>query len=330
MQTLTSIFSGYYLQAVALSVNIGKIDVINLLDRVNPNRSLDDNALKGLSNLALRAGLESAESYRYTLPIPGQPLGLEHYKDCGLEASIYDALDPMQPEAAEGEGSVLRTGRDAVKIAQDVSNLAVGKLLEVEIESEGHRAVFPIAVRLIVTAAPPNAIVHILSLGNQNTSVKERWHAWRAGQLAFVRDLVLCQDLIDAHKAGLLNDQSGIYSASLKRRRSNGISAILSGQPSVATASNILVFSDVTRKELERAIGGRLKDFRTREKVFKATYGMIMVVVDPEWENVTIYHRSIEIPTELSAGDLKFPKGGKGPDVGEILKAYTLGQAPRF
>ena len=327
LQVLTSIFSGYYLQAVALSVNIGRIDVINLLDRVNPNRSLDDNALKGLSNLALRAGLESAESYRWSLPVPGTPIGLEHY---GLEAGIYDALDPLDPKEIAADVPVTRTGRDAVKIAQDVSNLAVGKLLEVEIESDGHRAVFPVAVRLIVTAAPSSGIVHILSLGNRNTSVKERWHAWRAGQLEFVRDLVLCQDLIDAHKSGMLNDQSGIYSESLKRRRSNGLSAILSGQPSVATASNILVFSEVTQKELERNIGGRLKDFRTREKVFKATYGMLMVSVNPEWENVTIYHRSIETPTELAAGDLKFPRGGKGPDVAEILKAYTLGQAPRF
>lgn len=47
MQSLTSIFSGYYLQAVALSVNVGRVDVIDLLDRVNPNRSLDDNAVKG-------------------------------------------------------------------------------------------------------------------------------------------------------------------------------------------------------------------------------------------------------------------------------------------
>jgi hypothetical protein len=314
LQVLTSIFSGYYLQAVALSVNIGKIDVIGLLDRVNPNRSLDDNTLKGLSNLALRSGLESAESYRYGLPLPNSKIGLEHY---GLEESVYDVLDPLsstnEPKDPKLDNLASRSGKDTVKLAQDVSNLAVGKLLEVEIESEGHRAVFPIAVRLIITAAPPTAIVNILSVGNRNTSVKERWHAWRAGQLEFVRDLVLCQDLIDAHKDSLMHDDTGIYANSIKRRKSNGLSAILSGQPSVATASNIYVISDATKKELERVIGGRFKDFRTREKIFKATY-----------------HRSIEHGTELSAGDLKFSKGGKGPDVGEILKAYTLGQAPRF
>lgn len=323
MQSLTSIFSGYYLQAVALSVNVGRVDVIDLLDRVNPNRSLDDNVVKGITNIGMRAGFESAYAYKYGLPTPGEPIGLEHF---GLE-NVYDALDEDDDNNTSKDGLVQSTG-DSIKLAQEMSNLSVGKLLEVEIESEGNKAVFPVSVRLITTAAPPKGIVHTLSLGQRNTSTKERWHAWRSGQLEFVRDLVLCQDLIDAHKQGLLKDSSGIYSESIKRRRKNRLSAILSGQPSVATASNLVVMADQTRKELEREIGGRLKDFRTREKIFKETYAMIMVVVDPEWENITIYHRSIEMPTELSAGDLKFANKSKGPDVAEILKAYTLGNAP--
>lgn len=322
MQSLTSIFSGYYLQAVALSVNVGRVDVIDLLDRVNPNRSLDDNLVKGVTNLGMRAGFESAESYRYSLPIPGEAIGLEHF---GLE-NVYDAVDQDTGDVSQ-TGLIKSTG-DSIKVAQEMSNLSVGKLLEVEIESDGHKAVFPVSVRLIATAAPPKGVIHTLSLGQRNTSVKDRWHAWRSGQLEFVRDLVLCQDLIDAHKQGLLKDSSGIYSASIKRRRTNRLSAILSGQPSVATASNIVVIADQTRKELEREIGGRLSHFRTREKMFKETYAMLMVVVDPEWENVTIYHRSIETPTELSAGDLKFANKSKGPDVAEIMKAYQMGNSP--
>lgn len=322
MQSLTSIFSGYYLQAVALSVNVGNIDVIGLLDRVNPNRSLDDNVMKGLTNPGLRSALESTESYEYALPVPGETTGLESF---GLEASVYDAF---RDEDDDDKGSAIKSTGDSVKMAQEMSNLSVGKVLEVEVESEGHKAVFPVNVRLIATSAPPKGIVHTLSLGQRNTTAKERWHAWRSGQLTFVRDLVMCQDLIDAHKEGLLKDNSNIYASSIKRRRKNRLSAIFSGQPSVATASNIVVMADQTRKELEREIGGRLKDFRTREKVFKETYSMLMVVVDPEWENITIYHRSIDTPTELSADDLKFAKGSKGPDVSEILKAYVAGNSP--
>lgn len=327
---LTSIFSGYYLQAAALSVNVGRIDVIDVLDRVNPNRSLDDAAIKGILNIGLRGGFESAQSYRYGLPYPNQPIGLEHF---GLERSVYSVFDEddaydADPKAPLNRDTVSSTGKDTVKLAQDVSNLAVGKLLEVEITSENHSARFPVLVRLIPTAAPSDAVVALFSVDQQPRSVKERWHAWRSGQLTFIRDLVLCQDLIDAHKKALIKDPSGVYATSLKRRRTNKLSAIFSGQPSVATASNIVIVSDETRKTLERSIGGRLKDFKTRESLFKSTYTMLFVVVNAEWEAITIYHRSIETPTELSAGDLKFPKSGGGNDVAEILKAYVMGSAP--
>ena len=323
LQSLTSIFSGYYLQAVALSVNVGNVDVLQLLDRVNPNRSLDDAAVSGILNMGMRVDLNSIDAYQYDLPVPGQPVGLEHF---GVEATdVYSAYD--DPEKA-GSNAVISSQQDAVKAAREMTNLSVGKLLEVEVSDGKQKATFPIAVRLIATSAPSAGVVHTLSLGQTNRSVKDRYHAWRAGQLTFMRDLVLCQDIIDAHKEGLLKDNSGIYSTSIKRRRKNRLSAIMTGQPSVATASNIVVLSDQTRKELEREIGGRLKDFRTREKMFKATYTMLIVVIDPEWETVTIYHRSIEQPTELSAGDMKMASGNKGPDVAEILKAYTLGQAP--
>ena len=44
MQSLQSIFSGYYLQAMAISTNIGKIDVVKQLDKLNPNRDVGANA----------------------------------------------------------------------------------------------------------------------------------------------------------------------------------------------------------------------------------------------------------------------------------------------
>lgn len=327
MQSLSSIFAGYYLQAVALSVNVGKVDVVRLLDRVNPDRDLGDNMLRGIASM--RTSFEDASSYRYALPVPGEAIGLEHF---GLENAAGDIVANeigrrYDRHSETGSGGV---GKDNLEVVREASNLSVGKLIEVEIEDGGSKAKFPIAIRLIAAATPPSGVVHTLALGSKDTSVRERFHGWRSGQLSFIRDLVLCQDLIDDHRKGLLKDNSGIYATTLKRRRNNRLSAILSQNPSVATASNIVVMAEETRKELERKIGGRLKDFRTREKIFKETYAMLMVVVDPQWESVVIYHRSIETPTELTASDLKGASRGKGPDVTEILKAYTAGNTPNL
>lgn len=309
LQSLTSIFSGYYLQAVAISVNVGKVDVTKLLDKLNPNRSPMENAG------SVAGVLLSQESYQHGLPFPGQRIGLE-------------AFFKPNEEFERNEPTEQGFGRDTVTKLQDLSNLSVGKMLEVHIESEGHRATIPVSVRLMVTGIDSDALVHTLSVDSKDTSVKERWHAWRSGQLKFIRDLVFCQDLIDEHRQALMKDRTGIYAATLKRRNKNRLSAVLSGNPSVATASNIVVMTNQTATQLERAVGGRLKDFRTREKIFKVTYCMLMVVYDSEWEMVTIYHRSIDTPTKLSVKDLKSAARGTGPDVSEILKAYQLGQSP--
>lgn len=331
MQSLTSLFSGYYLQAVALSVNVGRVDVVKLLDKLNPNRNVADNVVNGISNgVATVVSMESAEAYRFRLPVPGRPDGLGI-----LNASLESAGVLDYVRAAKGDnvddgatGPTASPGRDSVKMLGELTNLSVGKMLEVQIESEGSKATFPINVRLVCSGIGSKELVHILSVGSKNISVKERFHAWRAGQLEFVRDLLLCQDLIDAHKKTLAKDPTGLYAEIRKRRQGNSVSAIFSGQPSVATASNIIVMAASSAKELERTVGGRLKDFRTREKIFKETYCMILAVVDPDWEVVTFYHRSLAIPTELSVKELAVSNKGKGPDVSEILKAYQLGNSP--
>ena len=64
--------------------------------------------------------------------------------------------------------------------------------------------------------------------------------------------------------------------------------------------------------------------------MFENTLTMIVMVIDTEWEQLTIYHRGIEEPTELAVKELKSLNRGTGPDVGEILKAYQLGNSPQF
>ena len=219
-------------------------------------------------------------------------------------------------------------GRDTLSTIKELTNLSVGKMLSVEITDGLHKAAIPISIRLMASSIPTQSLVHILSVGNEDKSAKERYHAWKAGRLEFIKDLVFCQDLIDAHRKNLIADKDGLYANILKRHRGNQISTMVSGNPSVATASNLAVVSSDTISQLELKINGKFKDFRTREKVFKETYMMIVAVVDKEWDRVTFYHRGISEATEVGMRDLKASNKGNGPDVSDILKAYQVGSNP--
>ncbi|MOA55894.1 hypothetical protein D3C78_1797790 [compost metagenome] len=54
----------------------------------------------------------------------------------------------------------------------------------------------------------------------------------------------------------------------------------------------------------------------------------MMIIVDPDWESVTIYTRGIEMPSKLSKNDIKSSGKSDSKELMDILKSYQLGKAP--
>ena len=393
MQSMLSIVSGYYLQAVAISLTVGKVEVMRHLDKLNPRRNPGNSAANTMGYLLAQ------ESYQHRLPMPGEEpalameaMGRDELAEQQLQQAwakfdfdtknVYDkrnydaARDAKRDEQAERqiaqrveeakrsyelnkdkmghdramaqarmelekEGLALRTaeankagpyevgfGRDTMATIKELSNLSVGKMLNVEITDGANRMTLPVAVRLMASSLPSDNLVHILSVGNEDKSFKGRWDAWRSGAIRGIQDFALCLDLVEAHKKNLLKDKTGIYSTIMKRNRGNQLSAIFSGNPSIATASNMCVIDSETVAALELKVGGKFSDFRTREKIFKNTYMMLIAVLDKGWGRVTFYHRGINAENNLDIRDLKAANKGSGPDVGDILRAYQVGNAP--
>lgn len=243
------------------------------------------------------------------------------------DAEIRKLVDEKYAKVEEASTSMSAT-KDMTKMVTDVTNLAVGKIIEVTITEGNQSARIPVSIRLRVTSMPADVMTETLAVGGVDVTAGSRWKAWRAGELRFWADLVLAQDRIDAHRNAIRKDQSGYYNAVASRATKNLGVELMGGGPSLGTASSIIVMTEQTKKELERKIGGRLSDYKTRQGIFINTYSMLMAVVDPDFETVTIYHRGIELPTELTAKYLQSASKGTGPDVAEILKAYQLGSAP--
>lgn len=246
----------------------------------------------------------------------------------------WDAAEQQRVRTTSGQGF----GTDLSKDMREAANLAVGRMYTVDITDGGHKASIPVLIRLNTTECDPGLLVHILSDGAKvkNSSAKERWFGYKLKDLEFWKDLVLCQDLIDAHKKALLHDDNGVYGEILRRRRGNATTTAIgfaaSGgdfKPSVGTASNLVITTRQTIKELEKELGGKFDSASIRNKVFEKSYLMIVAVIDPDYDHVTFYYRGIDLPTELTVRDLK--KVGKdGNDVMELLKMLSAGTAPKF
>lgn len=91
LQSLNSLFAGFYLQAAALSVNIGKINVGNMLGHLNPDQQSRNPALEHL----LATPVSPQEDYRFGLPKASPRLGLEALPPHPLTAASRDFIDTV-------------------------------------------------------------------------------------------------------------------------------------------------------------------------------------------------------------------------------------------
>lgn len=212
----------------------------------------------------------------------------------------------------------------------EASNLAVGKMVNVTMTANGNSVTVPLAVRLNCFFMSNMPLIHIMAAGSEDISFSARFKKYWHGGIDFWRDLVMCQDLIDAHSKNLKADKTGIYLQMMQRRAGNNKAALVSGMPSINSASNIIVLSSDSAAALELRVNGKLKDFKVRQRIFQEGYGMLLAVIDDKWGRVRIYTRDIPDFTEVSERDLKSSAKGTGPDIGDILSAFRAGSSPRL
>lgn len=360
VHSLYNLFTGYWLLSVSLDTTINGVSVGRRLDKFATDRDLADATTAYMDN-TLSANMESMdiglpfaktvlqanfEQYQSDMQVEfdayaasmeaggydwgkSKPAGTPHNEVNDPNATVqYDHerdAAKAKPQSAGGAGSRIV---DPGKAVQTISNLAVGNIVEVVISEDGKEARIPVMIRLRVAGMNPKALVQTLAVGGVDMSFRGRWRAWRAGELRFWSDFVMAMDRVDAHRAASMNDETGYYKTVYNRAKRNGMAEILTQGPSLGTASSIIVMTQQSADELEREIGGQLSSFRVRQGIFGHTYSMLMAVVDPDWETVTIYTRGIEMPTKLSKNDMKAAGKSDSKELMDILKSYQLGRAP--
>lgn len=331
MQSVNNIFAGYYLQALSLITTIESVTAGKILERLNPNTNdfftnavfesyKDDSSFSGRNYF--NSWKLANESYKYKLP---KQSNFTSY-DASQLLSMRSSMESNTPQ--DKDKINVNIHNDAYNnISQNV-NLSVGKMFNVTVREGKNEINIPLSIRLLVSQVPESSLVKMLTLNNRDTTLMERFHAWRAGRIEFIKDLVLCQDMIDDAKSAMIKDKEGVFSEIIRRSRNSKFSSMFNQKANLASASNIYVISESTKDAIEDALGSKLSNYKTRQELFRSGYMMILVVIDRTWERVTFYHRGINIPTIVGVKDIRSSNKGSGPDIGDILKAYQLGNNP--
>ncbi len=294
----------------AACVNLEMIgDVLNTVHSIFASYYLQAFQLMGTSIDGITVGAKLAqfnpsmlsfESYQYKLPTTHTNLSLESKK----ETNEF---------------------RD--------NNLAIGKIYKVTIKVDAKEVDIPVAIRLMPTIVSSAYIADIATFKNStDMSLSERWHAVKSGRLSFIKDFILCNDLIDKHRNKLIKDGDNVYSTMLAKeldQASNNVKQLLltgNSTPKYGVISNIAIIDIDTAAAMENKIHGKLKNPKTREMIFDNTNLMMLVVIDPEWERMTFYYRNMIESSNVSTKDLK--QVNKQDNAFDILKSFLSGSAP--
>jgi hypothetical protein len=309
LQTLLSLYCGYYLVGVNLAMNVDNVKVMSILNTFGTNKSV-------LTAVGSSPWLNSNEAWdKPYLPV----LTNEAYAD-DVTRSI---------ELNKGYN------KDPVAIITDESNLVVGKIINVQcsgLGSGGTNAItvnIPIRAVLYPKSIGAESIISIAEFASKDLSWTGRYKALKSTEIEFVKDYLFCMDVIEAHRKAADADTTGTLLAHQSGKLNNLVTALISGQGSPNNFSTTIIISKQTANEMRLAIKGDLKDFHTREKYFKGTALATIVVVDARSETFTIYYRGVNNYGTYTLQDIKKNnKSNNGLDIKSVVAAYKLGDAP--
>lgn len=341
LKMLNSIYAGFYLSAGALATDVGRVKTTQLLDKLNPSRSLSFNVANSiLLNAAVGNLNVSKEGIKEDLTgIPSKANRSENVatdEECEVEyveAAVNPVATTLPVYSSEDDKAPAFSGISGAKQAADlttVANLSVGQTITLTVSDNGDRREIPITIRLISYPTQPRILARILNWSERDNRLSTRLSSWRAGELSFWRDVVLMRDIFAEQKKALMQDKTGLLQALTTRSTKNMAAGLASMTPSLGTVSSILVISEDTARLAEQEMFGKLSDFRTRQRIMNATGIMLIAVVNPVDEFVTLYSYSIALPSEFSIKQIKAGTKGSGPDISELVKLIQAGTPPSF
>ena len=328
LQTTLNIFAGYYLQALSLLGTVNSTKVIRTLGALNPTAP-DFFSLESYSEGAYKSALES---YEFCLPRSNSAFALESnaVAPAGNRQAPRQNSQAHNPRTTNNQYRIASAALRLNELTRELSNLAVGKLINVSIsdsDNSDSKVTIPVTVRLATSVVPGGVLTALMSANKTEDTIVERFHSWRAGRIAFWKDLVMCQDMIDNRKKLLLDDKSGTYQRILRNANNQRLAGLTSDKTPAAQSSNIVVMSEATAREIEQKSGFQFKNPNSRAKLFEAGYMMLIVIIDPQYERVTFYHRGVAAPTNVGVRDIKMSNKNGGPDVTDIMKMLLQGNA---
>ena len=215
-------------------------------------------------------------------------------------------------------------------------NLFSGRLLEVKLDAGSGKTVsIYFFVQLIPYVTSGTVLKQFVS-NNFSPSMASRWAKFKAGEISFWKDFIFEADRVAEKKKALKADKDGIL-REVEDRRSTQLTKSLKNMTFIFNknhnaASSIIVIS---KRSIDRFMKDQGMDYHrydVRQKIMEATFSMMLVVYDPDYDTVELYMNGFSNAGTYSTSQLadSFKGGSDGVDLKTLMSILQAGNTPKF
>jgi hypothetical protein len=211
----------------------------------------------------------------------------------------------------------------------DNSNLAVGKLIDVNLETANGQVSIPVTIRLEAMFAKPNVALTLLSSETVDNTFRERWYKWKAGRIGLM-DFAFAGDIIRKKQKLMIDDEHNLLERVNQNKTLNHMDSFLSQDVRLGSFTNVAIVSKDTLTKAEHIHRGKISNYKIKTRMMSDLALMVLVVVDKEDEFISFYYRGIRHGTTLPLKSVQRANKNDGPDIAETLKMFTMGNNVNF
>lgn len=221
------------------------------------------------------------------------------------------------------------------------ANLPSGRVIEVNFGANGTKAgdapsgnfTINLFLQLLPTFIPTDVAEQFIAL-NFSPSIKQRWMQVSAGEISFINDLILGQDMRKRRRKALKNDKSGALKDMIERQEnalSNSWLKLLMIRPERQNIANtILIFEKRTFDKACSRSGLKFSDYNQRQKFFNKTFAMMCCTIDPMYNKIETFYHGLNAVSQFTFDQCKRNARTDNVDLQAVMKAYSQGMAPKY
>lgn len=234
------------------------------------------------------------------------------------EAALEELMGPPTPneaavqyreylDKAHGEIDSLKKELDPTAIkpisVTDGKVGPIGSLYEVTITNPNHpeiKAIVPVFIQMQPSLIPAAIAARFIDM-NVKPDVWKRWTMQSAGEISFFKDFLLQRDLMKRDKVILKDPEASKAFSDFLRTVAKKDAYALSDlaahsdvNPSANLSNSVIVLSEETVLQAKADSGIDLHSHGDRQRYFSNCYAMIVAILDPLHQRVTVYFNGIE------------------------------------